>query len=103
VRARIGVLPDAAQQIEQAAAWWREHRTASPELFGEELAAAFHLLEEQPDAGRPFPRRRFRFLRVLLLPRTRYSVYYERDTDAGIVLVRAVWSAVRGRRPPLKR
>ena len=103
MRARIEVLPDAFQQIEQAVAWWREHRTAALELFDDELAAAFNLLEQQPDAGRPFPRRRFRSLRVLLLPRTHYHVYYERDHETGTVLVRAVWSAVRGRRPPLRR
>lgn len=103
MKARIEVLPDALQQIEQAAVWWREHRTAAPRLFGNELAATFELLEEQPDAGRPFPRGRFPRLRVLLMPRTRYHVYYEHDTAAGVVLVRAVWGAVRGRRPPLRR
>ena len=103
MKARIEVLPDAMKQIEQAAAWWREHRASAPALFGDELAAAFDLLEEQPDAGRPLPRRNFPRLRALLLPRTRYHLFYDHDTDAEFVLVRAVWSVVRGRRPRLRR
>jgi plasmid stabilization system protein ParE len=103
VSARVEVLPDALEQIEQAAAWWREHREASPELFADELAAAFTLLAEQPESGRPLPRPRFPRLRVLLMPRTRHHVYYEHDAGAGVVLVRALWGAVRGRRPPLRR
>ena len=100
---RIEVLPDALQQIEQAAAWWHEHRTAAAGLFRAELEAAFRQLERMPDAGRPFPRRLFPHLRVLLMPRTRYHVYYEHDAAGEVVLVRAVWSAVRSRRPPLRR
>jgi len=103
VSTRIEVLPDALQQIELAATWWREHRAAAVGLFSAELAAAFRLLERQPDAGRLYPRRLFPHLRVLLMPRTRYHVYYEHDDAGGVVLVRAVWSAVRGRRPPLRR
>jgi plasmid stabilization system protein ParE len=102
VSARIEILPNALQQIEQAAAWWREHRAAAAGLFGAELAAAFRLLERQPDAGRPFPRRLFPRLRVLLMPRTRYHLYYEHDASGSVVLVRAVWSAVRSRRPRLR-
>jgi len=90
VSARIEVLPDALLQIEQATAWWREHRTPAVGLFSAELAAAFRLLERQPDAGHQFPRRLFPRLRVLLMPRTRYHVYYEHDDASGVVLVRAV-------------
>ena len=102
MRTRIEVLPDAVHQIERIAGWWREHRAGVVDLFADELAAAFDLLEELPDVGRPFPRRRFPSLRVLLLTRTRYHIYYEHNAEAGVVLVRAVWSAVRGRRPPLR-
>jgi plasmid stabilization system protein ParE len=99
---RVEILPDALHQIEQAAAWWHEHRAAAPTLFSDELASAFTLLEEHPDSGRPFPRRRFPDLRVLLMPRTRLHLYYDHDNDRGVVLVRALWSAVRGRRAPLR-
>jgi plasmid stabilization system protein ParE len=71
--ARVEILPDALQQIERAAAWWRDHRAAAPELLTVELSAAFELLEEQPDVGRQLPRVRFPRLRVLLMPRTRYT------------------------------
>lgn len=103
MNARVEVLPDALRQIERAAAWWRENRSAAEGLFVAELTAAFDLLERQPEVGRPFPRRRFPRLRVLLMVKTRHHLYYEHDPEQGVVRVRAVWSAVRGRRAPLRR
>ena len=92
---RVEVLPDALRQIERASSWWRKHRLRAPELFSHELAAAFKVLEEQPESGRMFPRPRFPELRVLLMPRTRYHLYY--DIVGEDVRVLSVWSAVRGR------
>jgi plasmid stabilization system protein ParE len=103
VRARTKVLPEALTQAEEADDWWRHNRLAAPTLFAEELAKALRLLEEQPVAGRPSPRPGFPRLRALLLPRSRYHLYYEHDAEAELVLVRLVWSAVRGRPPRLRR
>lgn len=97
----VVVLPDAARQIEEANVWWRENRPAAPDFLARELARAFARLEQQPEVGRPFPRPGFPGLRVLLLPRTRYHVYY--DQPGGELVVRAFWSAVRGRRVRLRR
>ena len=98
---RVVVLPDAMQQIEEANAWWRSNRPAAPGLLVRELASAFARLERQPEVGRPLPRPGFPGLRILLLPRTRYHVYY--DPGDGELVVRAFWSAVRGRRVRLRR
>ncbi len=98
---RLVVLPDAVRQIEEANTWWRANRAAAPELLARELARAFARLEQQPEVGRPFPRPGFSGLRVLLLPRTRYHVYY--DQAGGELVVRAFWSAIRGRRVRLRR
>ncbi len=98
---RIVVLPDAVRQIEEANAWWRVNRLAAPELLNRELAGTLGLLEQQPDIGRPLPRPGFPGLRVLLLPRTQYHLYY--DQGGSELVVRAFWSAVRGRRARLRR
>ena len=98
---RLVVLPDAVRQIEDANTWLRANRAAAPELFARELALAFARVEQQPEVGHPFPRPGFLGLRVLLLPRTRCHVYY--DQSGGELVVRAFWSAVRGRRVRLRR
>jgi plasmid stabilization system protein ParE len=101
VTVRVVVLPDAVRQIEEADAWWRANRPAAPDLLGRELAGAFARLEQRPEIGRAFPRPGFPGLRVLLLRRTRYHVYYDRVADE--VVIRAFWSAVRRRRARLRR
>lgn len=39
----------------------------------------------------------------LFLPGTRYHVYYVHDAEAREVVVLAIWSALRGKGPPLRR
>ena len=41
-------------------------------------------------------------VRRLLLPKSRYHLYYEYDADSKELTVLALWGAVRGRRPPLR-
>ncbi len=65
------------------------------------MGAALDLLSESPEAGRPCPRKKFPGLRRLLLPTTRYHLYYLYDPDRQEVLLLAIWSAVRGRGPKL--
>jgi plasmid stabilization system protein ParE len=102
VKATVLVVPGAQKQIEEAENWWRAHREAAPDLLAEEWEAALRMLAERPSVGRPAPRSRHRRLRIMLLPRTRYHVYFEHDETVGIVSVLALWSAVRGRRPRLR-
>lgn len=93
---------EADAQIERIDAWWRANRPAAPGLFGSELAGAFALLEDAPDIGHRYRRRGIPGVRRFLLPGTKYHVYYIHDERADMVIVLAVWSAVRGRGPRLR-
>jgi plasmid stabilization system protein ParE len=70
------------------------------DLFTEELAAAFRLLSAAPAVGRRYEARSIPGLRRMMLPSTRYHVYYVHDPERAEVKVLAVWSA-RGTAPPL--
>jgi plasmid stabilization system protein ParE len=80
--------------------WWRANRRSAPRLFRDELEAALDRLETAPlTAGRYGHEGQPTELRRLLLPRSRYWVYFEIDAD--IVTVLAVWHGARGKGPPL--
>jgi plasmid stabilization system protein ParE len=70
-------------------------------MFALEMAEALELLAETPTLGVYYGHRGGRAIRRLLLPRSRYHVYFTYDEDAGVLEVRAVWHAARGRRPSL--
>ncbi len=89
----------ATEQIIAIDAWWRANRRASPDLFIDELADAFQLLEVAPTLGSPWKEASTPDVRRVLLRTTRYHVYYEIDGTNVVVL--AVWSAIRGRGPSI--
>ena len=99
MRAEVRHTPQTEQQVIAISEWWRENRTAAPDLFRQELEGAIDLLEQSPDSGRRYPGAGVPGLRRLLLPKTRYHVYYVHDSATALVLILAVWSAVRGRGP----
>jgi plasmid stabilization system protein ParE len=78
-------------------AWWRANRRAAPDLFTNELDKASLTLAENPALGRRYEPRPG--VRRLLLPRTRYHVYFVEESER--VLVVAIWGANRGRGPDL--
>jgi len=96
------VVPDAELQIRTIDGWWREYRLAAPALFAEELAAAFELIASAPRIGRRRSHRGVPGLRRVLLRATRYHVYYAPSLDGQRVFVLAVWSALRGKAPPIQ-
>ena len=98
---QVLIVPEADEQIREIDDWWREHRTASPDLFAEELAAAISLIEVWPLVGRRRSHAGVPGLRRVLLRATRYHVYYV-PVDESRLFVLAVWSAVRGRGPRLR-
>ena len=98
--ARVVITPEAAEQAHTIDDWWRKERTAAPNLFCEELAAAFALLTDAPQAGRRYSHASVAKVRRILLRATRYHVYYKIHDEA--VMVLAVWSAIRGSGPELK-
>lgn len=81
--------------------WWREHRPAAPTLFTDELDQAVSLLEVIPEMGPTYQTRGEIVLRRLMLPKTRYHVYYVHNPGTALVVVLSIWSAQRGRAPKL--
>lgn len=69
-------------------------------LFDEELRAALDQIRTAPQLGSAYQVVGRQEHRRLLMPRTRYHVYY-RVVGPDRVPVVAVWSAVRGRGPRL--
>ena len=90
----------AQQQIEEIDAWWGEHRQAAPLLFREELREAVLLIDSNPEIGTPYLGAA-RLYRWVLLPRTRYLLYYEYEKGAGLLAVTTLWNARRGSGPKL--
>jgi plasmid stabilization system protein ParE len=97
---RIVVTPEAEEQARAIDTWWRKERPAAPGLFTEELAAAFALLGDAPEAGRRYPHSTVSDVRRILLRSSRYHVYYRLLENEVVVL--AVWSGVRGAGPELR-
>ena len=96
----VVVALEAERQANAIDRWWRAHRSASPDLFRDEFAAALELIGIAPLSGRRYRSARTAGVRRVLLRSTRYHVYYVvREADA---LVVAVWSAVRGTGPDLR-
>jgi plasmid stabilization system protein ParE len=101
VKASVRFSPQALAQAQAAHTWWRKNRPAAPRLFRNELAEALELLRAAPEIGQPYPHRRRRDVRRFVLQRTRYYLYYV-ITPADGVTILAVWSALRGKAPPLR-
>ena len=80
-------------------AWWQSNRPSAPDLFIEELSAAFDALTSVPLGGRLVTVRGLTGVRRILLRSTRHHVYYQVRKDTVTVL--AIWSAIRGRGPSL--
>ncbi len=97
---RVLLAPEAEAQINAIDAWWCENRTAAPNLFLEELAAAQQTICDAPQIGRKYHHDSVPGLRRFLLRSTRYHVYYTAG-EATIVLL-AVWSGLRGTGPDLR-
>jgi hypothetical protein len=49
----LDVAPRAAREPERHARWWREHRSAAPLLFEDELRLAFDQIRAHPEIGAP--------------------------------------------------
>jgi plasmid stabilization system protein ParE len=94
----LRTTPQADLHILELDCWWRQNRDKAPDLFEQELAAAFRAISSAPHAGKGYPHPEAG-VRRFLLRTTRDHVYYvERATD---ILVVAVWGAVKGVGPDL--
>jgi plasmid stabilization system protein ParE len=90
----------AEADIRSIDSWWREHRSAAPDLFIDEMLLAASLLQSFPQLGKRYPAARVPRLRRYLLRASRYHIYYLASPDE--VLVLTVWGAVRGTTPNFK-
>jgi len=54
VSLQVLTTPEADSQICKIENWWRRNRTASPDLFADELAATFEILAHAPHIGRAY-------------------------------------------------
>lgn len=98
---RVFIVPAARDQISVIHGQRREHRTAAPNLFAEELAGAIALIASSPRIGRRRRRPGVPGLRRVLLRASRYHVYYAPSSTDDRLFVLAVWAAVRRTAPPL--
>ena len=97
----VVISPEAEAQIRAIDHWWRRNRGAAPDLFVQELAEALAALQAMPAVGRNAAHPEIQGLRRILLRAARYHVYYVAAGEAVFVL--AVWSAVKGTGPDLRR
>ena len=101
-RRQVIVAPRAAGQLDRIVRWWQANRAEAPDLFADELTAALTRLAKNPSAGVLYPLAPRPDVRRILLPRTRYHVYYVMAEAGGrVVVVLAIWHAARGGRPRL--
>jgi plasmid stabilization system protein ParE len=101
-RHQVEFSPEAVTHAQQVERWWRENRPAAPGLLMEELAAAVEKLSIAPSTGAPYPSSlSLPGVRRVLLPRTRYHIYYTVDAAAGLVRIHALWHTARGQGPEL--
>ena len=90
---------EADVQIREIEDWWRRNRTASPDLFADELAATFDILGHAPHIGR-----------VSAIPVTGHASCPTQGNSLSRllcprrdqVIVLAVWHGQRGAGPPLR-
>jgi len=96
----VQTTPEADVQIREIDDWWRSNRAAAPDLFVDELTAAFDIIRATPYIGRLYRPSPVAGTRRLLLRGTRYHVYYvPRAEDVSVL---AVWYAQRGSGPPMR-
>jgi plasmid stabilization system protein ParE len=95
----VRIAPRALAHARRIDRWWRANRLHAPTLFEDELTAAIDRVEMAAESGRSYSRGSVPGVRRILLPRTRYHLYYRVAEDAVEVL--AIWHAERGRGPSL--
>ena len=94
----VRFTPEAAAQAEAADRWWRQNRAGSADPFANELRSAVELVARAP-GGTTVPEPSSARGQACAAAPQRFHIYYVQQED--VVVVVAVWSAVRGEGPPL--
>lgn len=97
---RLEVARRAQREAKRLAQWWLDNREKAPELFEQELAAAFEFILREPALGQTYLMSRGRRVQRVLMPGTKNHVYYYLRS-ADLVQVVSIWGAARGRGPSL--
>jgi plasmid stabilization system protein ParE len=98
---RVELSPQARAQIATINLWWAENRPAAPTLVAAEFETAIQQLTTSPESGHLHERRRKVHVRKVLMPRSRYYLYYEVNLASRLVTILAVWHVARGQGPTL--
>ena len=93
--------PEAAAHAEAIHTWWKGNRPKAPRLFAAELAAALRHVRRWPESGKLYEQEGVRQTRRLMLPKSRYQIYYWADDATAVIRIYAVWHTSRGEGPPL--
>ena len=83
--------PAVAAQFERALRWWAAHRDKAPGLLAREIDRALDLVAATPELGQRAITHRFGLLHRMLLPRSKYHLYYriiEAEVRVELVLFR---------------
>ena len=99
---RVELSPQARAQIATINLWWAENRPAAPTLVAAEFETAIQQLTTSPESGRLHDRRNQAHVRKVLLPRSRYHLYYEVEPASRLVTILAIWPLSRGQGPELQ-
>jgi plasmid stabilization system protein ParE len=81
--------------------WWLANRPAAPDLFAAEFRAAARRVASAPLSVAVYRTMNGREIRRLLMPRTRYHLYFEVHDVSHEVFILAIWHGARGRAPAL--
>ena len=90
----------ALKEIERQGRWWITNRPGPVLLFVQELEQAFDLIKATPFLGSIYARKRDKAIRRVLMPKTKYHLYFRHDGPE-LIRVLSVWGARRERGPKL--
>jgi plasmid stabilization system protein ParE len=93
----------ADREVARVDKWWRENRTAAPDLFLDEFVATTRRLGLTPEIGAPYQEHGAHGIRRVLMQTVRYYAYYRYDAERDEVVIVSVWAGMRRRGPKLSR
>ena len=99
---KVRLTARAEGELERIQRRWRKHRPAVPDLVLEELASAQGELVDAPYSRSSCGEHKGRPLRIWLLPKTAYHVYYTVNDAKQTVVIHSIWGARRRRGPKLR-
>jgi plasmid stabilization system protein ParE len=91
----------ADSEIVAARLWWHDNRPAAPNALNSELRNTLRLLARHPLVGTLARSTKIPGVRRLLLPNTRYYVYYQMSEPDRAIEILSFWHASRGAHPKL--